>query len=176
MNEGFDLTNDDSAAHDVDSMARTHSVLPEDHLATTRLPPISPPPMRGPGGSQPPPSMLPQRQPRTSWWQALLTATFPPTPAPSAPTDERVVSRRIGLACGALSLVLLVIALGVGFRGVPSPFSSSPTVVAALVLARALMALGVLAFGYALLGIGERFFNAGRRDADRQTHRADGSL
>ena len=146
----------------------------EDKLLTTRLPPMTPPPMRPPSvppGAEASPSYGPVSatyrgdrrdtsippQPRTSWWKALLTATYPPPPS-IAPiqTDERVVRRRIGATCAGMAIGFVILALARGLRGVEPAFS--PTVAAAMVLARAIIAVGFLAFGYGLLRMAERFF------------------
>jgi len=156
-----------------DSEADLPTVMSEDKLLTTRLPPMTPPPMRPP--SVPPAaeaasasygpvsgtyrgdvSMPPQ--PRTSWWKALLTATSPP---PSnlvvpVPTDDRIVRRRIGATCTGMAIGFVILALALGLRGAEPAFS--PAVAAAMVVARAMISLGFLAFGYALLRMAERFF------------------
>jgi hypothetical protein len=145
-------------------------------LLTTRLPPITPPPMRPASvpPSSPPPSFAPSgmyrtgsagEQPRSSWWNALLTATFPP-PSIAAPaaTDERVMRRRIGATCAGMALGFVILALALGLRGAEPAYS--PAVAAALVIARAIVALGFLAFGYALLRMAERFFTGGSQGPD----------
>ena len=107
----------------------------EDKLLTTRLPPMTPPPMRPPSvppGAEASPSYGPVSatyrgdrrdtsippQPRTSWWKALLTATYPPPPS-IAPiqTDERVVRRRIGATCAGMAIGFAILALALGLRG-----------------------------------------------------------
>ena len=96
-------------------------------------------------------------QPRTSWWKALLTATSPPpSNVVSVPTDERVVRRRIGATCAGMAIGFVILALALGLRGAEPAFS--PAVAAAMVVARAMISLGFLAFGYALLRMAERFF------------------
>jgi hypothetical protein len=154
-----------------DSSHEMTADMPDDRLLTTRLPPITPPPIRPASvpPSSPPPSFAPSGtyraevrssvQPRPSWWQSLLTATFPPTsyaPYPSAPTDERVLRRRVGATCAGMALGFVILALALGLRSVEPSYS--PVVSAALVLSRSLVALGFLAFGHSLLRMAERFF------------------
>jgi hypothetical protein len=138
----------------------------DDRLLTTRLPPMTPPPMRP---ASVPPSAIPSfapsgtyrsdAGPRTSWWQALLTATFPPpsvAPAASAATDDRVFRRRIGATCAGMALGFVILALALGLRGAEPAYT--PVVSAALIVARSIVALGFLAFGHSLLRMAERFF------------------
>ena len=178
-------------SHDVDIGGRHAPGTSDDRLATTRLPALAPPPRPHRTGSTPPPpsvvvagqSAMPMGAPaymatgadgmgrpamsssvqaRPAWWKTLLASSFPPPPALS-PVVDRILEKRIGLASAALSLVLLVFALAVGLRGAPPLSARSPMVDAALVLARALMGLGLLGFGIALLGVGARFFLGGSR-------------
>jgi hypothetical protein len=142
----------------------------DDRLLTTRLPPITPPPLRPPSV---PPSAMPTQppfapsgtyrtevQPTNSWWRALLTATFPPPAMPSiappvnAEERERVLRRRIGATCAGMAIGFVILALALGLRGAEPAYSAA--VSAALVLSRSLVALGFLAFGYALLRMAER--------------------
>jgi hypothetical protein len=142
----------------------------DDLLLTKRLPPITPPPLMRPSSVPPPrgaftasgtfPTDASGPQSRPSWWQALLTATFPPPSlAPAPPTDARVLRRRIGATCAGMAVGFVILALALGLRGVEPSYS--PTVSAALILARALVALGFLGFGYGLLRMAERLFTAG---------------
>jgi hypothetical protein len=145
----------------------------DDRLLTRRLPPITPPPPRAASvpPSSPPPALAPSGtyatsgppQPRTSWWNALLAATFPPPSfapvAPVAVTDERVMRRRIGATCAGMAVGFVILALALGLRGSEPAFS--PTVGAALVISRALVALGFLGFGYGLLRMAERLLTGG---------------
>jgi hypothetical protein len=172
MNEAhIDLTAQDSSQEVTDAA--------DDRLLTRRLPPMTPPPPRAasvPPSSPPPPfapsGMYPSSgagsagttvQPRTSWWQSLLTATAPPpSMAPALPADERVLKRRIGATCAGMALGFVILALALGLRGAEAAYS--PTVTAALVLGRSLVAVGFLAFGYGLLRMAERLISGG---ADR---------
>jgi hypothetical protein len=173
-------------------MPTVMSDLPDEKLTSARLPPMTPPPMRPP--SVPPaaeasplyaqeaaPSYPPATssyapvsgtyrgdtsgppQPRTSWWKALLTATYPPPASAPAPTDERVIRRRIGATCAGMAIGFVILALALGLRGAEPAFS--PMVAAAMVLGRAVIAVGFLAFGYGLLRMAERFFTTRSSDA-----------
>jgi hypothetical protein len=140
----------------------------DDLLLTKRLPPITPPPMR-PSSAPPPggaftasgtfPTEIAGPQSRPSWWQALLSVTSAPPSLSPAPTDERVLRRRIGATCAGMAIGFVILALALGLRGVEPSYS--PTVSAALILARALVALGFLGFGYGLLRMAERLFSRG---------------
>jgi hypothetical protein len=63
-------------------------------------------------------------------------------------------------------LILCIAALLVGFSGPPSDSSLSQSVLAAVVVARALMGLGMLGVGAVLLRIGERWFRLGHDPRD----------
>jgi hypothetical protein len=169
MNEAqIDLTSPDSSQQEV-------TQAEDDRLLTHRLPPMTPPPPRVASvpPSSPPPALAPSGtylaggslppQPRTSWWNALLTATFPPPSlAPAPPVDERVLRRRIGATCAGMALGFVILALALGLRGAEPAFS--PTVGAALVISRALVALGFLGFGHGLLRMAERLFTTAGTD------------
>jgi hypothetical protein len=164
------------------------SDVPEDRLLTTRLPPISPPhyhyssappaSLDSPLSRLPPvplaPPSAPYRaqdisappQPKPSWWRTLLTATVPPPPVSVATsaTDEGVVRRRIAATCAGMALGFVILSLALGLRGAdPSPV---PIIGAALVIARAAVSLGFLAFGHALLRMSERFLTGRSNDAN----------
>jgi hypothetical protein len=164
MNEAkIDLSAQDSSQEVAEDAA-------DDRLLTRRLPPMTPPPPRVTSvpPSSPPPAFAPSGtypanatggpQPRPSWLHALLTATFPP-PAAAAPTDEGVMKRRIGATCAGMALGFVILALALGLRGVEPAYT--PAVSAALVIARAMIALGFLGFGYGLLGMAERLLTSG---------------
>jgi hypothetical protein len=57
-----------------------------------------------------------------------------------------------------LAFAFVVLALAVGLRAIPIRPALSPIEAAALVLARAVVALGLFAFGHTLLRMAERFF------------------
>lgn len=128
-------------------------VPPEDHLATTRLPALAPPPRPSRRTSQPP--MPPLAEPKTSWWRALLASTLgPPSPGITA-GDARTVDLRISAICAGAALVLFLVALGVGLAGAPS---QTPAIAVAVVAARSVLALGLLGVAFSLLRMAERFF------------------
>jgi hypothetical protein len=136
----------------------------DDRLLTTRLPPMTPPPLRPASvpPSSPPPPFAPSGTyrsdtgPRSSWWRALLTATFPPQAVAPAPTDDRVFRKRLGATCAGMALGFVILALALGLRGVEPAYT--PVVSAALIVSRSFVALGFLAFGHSLLRMAERFF------------------
>jgi hypothetical protein len=104
------------------------------------------------------PSEAPAPLPRTSWWRSLIAATM----APPAHEDENA-DRRVGKAFVGLALGFALVALLVGLRSAPA---DSPAVAVAMVTSRTVVALGLLAFGYALLRMGERLLAP--RSARRQ--------
>jgi hypothetical protein len=176
MNEArIDLTSQDST-QEVDAV--------DDRLLTRRLPPMTPPPPRAtsvPPPSASPPSLAPSgtypansagiTQPRTSWWNALLTKTFPPPSlAPAPPTDERVLRRRLGATCGGMALGFVILGLALGLRGAEAAYT--PMVTAALVLGRSVLAVGFLGFGYGLLRMAERLLTSIADRAGRSSDQA----
>jgi hypothetical protein len=164
MNEArIDLTAQDST-QEVDAV--------DDRLLTRRLPPLTPPPPRvaSVAPSSPPPALAPSgtypansaayAPSRPSWWRALMTSTFPPPSlAPAAPTDERVLKRRIGATCAGMAIGFVILALALALRGAEAAYN--PTVTAALVLGRSVVAVGFLGFGYGLLSMAERLITGG---------------
>jgi hypothetical protein len=157
----------------------------DDRLPTTRLPPIAPPPLRAPSVPPPPPlsfapPVLSSREtptvppqsgrpttegagrlavdavagPKPSWFRALLTTTSPPP----APVDAR---RTVVLGCVLAACAFAVIALVFAFRSVPYLDTMQPVVAAAVVLTRAILAIGAGALTYGLLRIAERISTAG---------------
>jgi len=87
---------------------------------------------------------------------------MPPSGGLSADvTAERLSRRRLGAACAVVGAVLVVVAFFVGLAGPPTDVWGSPNVLAAIVLARALMGLGMLGVGVVLLRMGERWFTLG---------------
>jgi hypothetical protein len=173
----FDLTGDESD-RDVERRSRSSAIPPEDHLQTTRLPAISPPPASLfsssppsaviavaprlpsfdplPGDSTAPPSSVTEPPAgKPSWLRGLLTATFPPPSTDAFVADERVQRRRAGSVAAILSLVMVITSLVVGLRAAPP---AEPSVAATTVACRAAVALGILAFAAALLRAAERLF------------------
>ena len=58
-----------------------------------------------------------------------------------------------------MAIGFVILALALGLRGAEAAFS--PTISAALVLGRSLVAVGFLGFGYGLLSMAERLFTSG---------------
>jgi hypothetical protein len=150
----------------------------EDRLATSRLqahvlPPapggrpqvspqvLVPPPRQSyPTGAASPGGMLypsepPKALPRTSWWRALIASTLSP------PAAEEQAGRRMGTFTIGTALVFALTSLVVGLRG--SPEAPSASIAIALVVARGALALGLLAFSFALLRVGERLLSPADR-------------
>jgi hypothetical protein len=174
MNEGLMNLVDDDSSRDIPQQGHAE---PEDHLATTRLPHelgfrhagipagpagrplgapqvVVPPPRQSyPTGAASPggmlyPSEAPAALPRTSWWRSLIASTISPS------ATEEAAGRRMGTFTIGTALVFALTALVVGLRGAPD--AASPAIAVALVAARGALALGLLAFSYALLRMGER--------------------
>jgi hypothetical protein len=178
-------TTDSDLDHDLDQDAG------EEHLATVRvaaLPPVPRPPQSKrisvppPLPSMPPPSagngaglagsraeLRSAERPRPSWLHSLLASTLPP-PAPTAAevAAERIRQRLVAAVCAVVAFGLIITALFVGLGGPPADSGLSSSVLAAVVVARALMGVGLLGTGVALLLMGERWFvlgSGGRRDS-----------
>ncbi len=193
-------TEDSTTDAEVSAQVPPHSEPePDDeHLATMRvasLPPMPRPPQAKrisfpPPLPSAPPSIAangapvaaaglqrndlrPSSQPRPSWLHSLLASTLPPPgPEHAALAAEHLNQRRLGATCIAGALILCIVALIVGFSGPPADSSLSQSVLAAVVVARALMGLGMLGVGAVLLRIGERWFTLGldRRDPLDASH------
>jgi hypothetical protein len=178
--------------------------LVDDHLVTTRLPPLprpplparvasAPPPLHSPvfapapgaapgaGAILPPgthPGPLPQGGPsaaatadsRSSWWRALLQSTRAAATQDVSPPSS-VVQVRVAASSAALAVVTIPIAMVIGLRDAPSDILVPQTVSAAVVIARALVAVGLIAFSVALLQIAERLFATGKSGARRDESR-----
>jgi hypothetical protein len=120
-------------------------------------------PMGGnaPGGlypSEPPPPL-----PRTSWWRSLIASTVAPGPG----TEEESADRRIGKTCLGMAFGFALLALLVGLRGAPAEPSA---VAVAIVTSRTVVALGLIAFGYGALRVGERFFTPRSKAIESVSH------
>jgi hypothetical protein len=145
-----------------------------DDLKTTRLPPLTPlTPLPPPAANLRPlphpvppavrlsssgESRLPAQKP--SWLRALLVSTFPsPTTAGRAPSggraDAPIRAQTAGAVYAGLGIVFAVASLVTGLRGAPSE-TLAPGVAAALVIARALIALGAGALSFAMFRQAER--------------------
>jgi hypothetical protein len=145
-----------------------------DELKTTRLPPLSPPPpavsSMPPLPSFPPPAMTPtftlnegpprhEAEPasKPSWLRALLTSTFPPpSPERAAGAKAPVSTTAAGTIFAVLGLVFAAVSLVTGLKGAPSDPTVAPIVSAALVIARALVALGAGALCFGMFRQAER--------------------
>ena len=175
MTEGLINLVDDDSSHDVQG--------DEERLPTSRFPPSGPTPagrrsfpahVAGPMGAPGPvglvvpparqsypmggnapgglyPSEPPASLPRTSWWRSLIASTVAPGPESS---EEENADRRIGKTCLGMAFGFALLALLVGLRAAPA---EPPPVAVAIVTSRTLIALGLIAFGYAALRVGERF-------------------
>jgi hypothetical protein len=185
MNEGNAEFLDPDLLKDAEATNQVPALASDAHeLKTTRLPTISspPPPVSNvPLPSFPPPEVAPsfsgtvevaqsvqsvqpvmdrqQGEPagKPSWLRGLLTTTFPPppdterTPRADAPIGANVA----GTIFAALGMFFALIALVMGLRGAPMD-PVAPIVAAALVLGRALVALGAGALSFAMFRQAER--------------------
>jgi hypothetical protein len=149
-----------------------------DELMTMRLPPATPPPppmhvattsTQPLPASFPPPARVPaigdgvayyRSAPpaanRPTWLRALLDSTFPLPTATPDPNARRMTRRMVGAACVGLALTFALVAMVTGLRGAPDGSTMAPAVAAALVIARALVAIGAGAFSFGLLRMAER--------------------
>jgi len=147
----------------------------DEHLPTTRLPPVTSPPVSR--------SVRPAAPLAPSTPHAPTAEREPPHPAPSRPSSlparalspaesaanwERIVRRSIGGVGGGLGLALVVagLVLGVilGLGGIPTD-GSSASVAVALVMMRGVIILAMLAFGSGLILFATRLL-LGRELAD----------
>jgi hypothetical protein len=149
-----------------------------DELKTTRLPPASPPPpavaAEVPLPSFPPPPDAPvfpgtvdvaqpttERQPteppgKPSWLRGLLTTTFPlPDTQRNPRADAPIGANVAGTVFAVLGLVFSLVALVTGLRGAPMD-PVAPVVAAAMVLGRAVVAIGAGAISVAMFRAAER--------------------
>jgi hypothetical protein len=97
---------------------------------------------------------------RTSFWRAALRSSGWAW-APDA-VRRGALEFPIAVSSAALALVTFAFAMFIGLAA-PSKASIAPTVSAAVVIARALIALGLMAFSVVLLWIGERRLTAHSR-------------
>jgi hypothetical protein len=158
----------------------------DDHLATVRvasLPPMPrPPPSKrisfppplppaspaiaangvAPVASATRPDVRLPPQPRSSWLHSLLASTLPPPGEPNAALAAALLNqRRLGAACVGLAVILCIAAFVVGLGGPPADSPLSQSVLAAVVVARAIMGVGMLGAGLVLLRTGERWLTHG---------------
>ena len=181
MSEGTGDFLDSELLNDAEATNQRPALSPEaDELKTTQLPPLTPPPPP-PAASMPPlppvtfpqthaptfaldegttryRSEPPQATPKPSWLRALLTTTFPPPSTVRAPAAAAapITARTAGTLFAVMGLVFAVVALVSGLRGVPSDAGVAPAVAAALVITRALVALGAGALSFAMFRQAER--------------------
>src|SRR5581483_9184894 len=188
MTEGLINLVDDDSSHDVQGAHdREQDEQHEERLPTSRFPSSGPSPTArrafpahaahagGPGGAPSPvgvvvppprqsypmggnapgglyPSEPPAPLPRTSWWRSLIASTVSPGPDG---VEEDSADRRIGKTCLGMAFGFALLSLLVGLRAAPA---EPPAVAVAIVTSRTLIALGLIAFGYAAMRVGERFF------------------
>jgi hypothetical protein len=152
----------------------------DEHLPTTKLPPLpAPPPILRRSGAPPPggvtssappaaqaldatvPAIAPPLGGSPSFWRDVASAVSRRGEGVTRGPDVSVLERSVGAVCGGFGLALFFLALGVGLRSSPPEVASQPVVVAATVIARAAIACGMLGFGFGLLRVGERLL-AGR--------------
>src|SRR5260370_36888053 len=83
---------DESTVENLDPVHGSRGI-PDDHLATTRLPPLprSPPISPGSQGQFSHPLGQASPQPKGSWWRALIASTLPPPNRSALPVDLRIV-------------------------------------------------------------------------------------
>jgi hypothetical protein len=86
----------------------------------------------------------------------LLDSTFPMPTATPDPQARRMARRTAGAVCVGLALAFALVAMITGLRGAPDDPSLVPATAAALVIARALVAIGAGAFSFGLLRMAER--------------------
>jgi hypothetical protein len=176
MTEGLINLVDDDSSRDVQGTVGTPG---EDHMETSRFTAqvprpgstrqpsvpqalvVPPPRSSSPTGAIPQgglyPSEPPAALPRTSWWRSLIASTL----APTAPEGE-ASAQLTGRICLGFALFFSLTALFAGLRGAPLD-ASAPSVAVAVVVARVVLALGLLAFAHTLVRMGERFLRTGAR-------------
>ena len=166
MNEAKTHVNRDDQSTTVENFdaERAPRAVPDDHLATTRLPPLPRAAPINAGSHASPQPLAPAPQPpKGNWWRALIASTLPPPDRFPAAVDPRFVDRALALLCGATGLFLVLVAMIIGLREAPAQSLVPAGVAAVVVIARALFALAVLAFAAMLLRMAERFLAAGRQ-------------
>ncbi len=181
--------------------AENGSVTAEEHLPTTRLPPIAPPPR---ARSVPPaagplestfgpestdeltrvrtPSYAPPTLPRTGWstFFARLSQRVAKVMrgrgarVASHAASHADLGRTLGAACAALGGALALVALVAGMRGAPS--DASAIVAASTILGHAIVSAALLGFSLGMIFLGERMYS-GRtfRSHDRSQDDASSS-
>jgi hypothetical protein len=102
--------------------------------------------------SEPPPAAAP----RPSWIKSLLVTSFPPPGVAPSPDQVRLTRRAAGAVLAILGLAAAVVALVTGLRGIPDDPQTPETVVVAVLLARALIAVGAGTFSFAMFRMTEK--------------------
>lgn len=177
MDQGNTEFLDPDLLKDAEATAQRPALSASDEpLATAAIPPLAvpfvPPPVPPAVRASAPPraaadpslgepttryrSELPPASKRPSWLRTLLTTTFPPPAALPGEQSAAVLRRRVIVACIGFAIVFAAMALVTAFRAPPPEGALSPVVVAAVVLGRALVAIGAGAFSYGLLRMAER--------------------
>ncbi|MDP9148326.1 MAG: hypothetical protein M3O36_00075 [Myxococcota bacterium] len=167
------------------------SLVAEEHLPTTRLPPIAPPPRprsvppaAGPGESEfgpestdeltrvRTPSYAPPTLPRTGWSTFVASLSQRAQRigkvmrGPRA-SGHRDMGRAFGAASAALGGALALVALVSGMRGAPA--DASAVVAASTILGHAIVSAALLGFSLGLIFLGERIYfrrASGSHDAE----------
>jgi hypothetical protein len=157
------------------SQSSAKAAAADDHLPTTRLPPLPAPPSQSPGrgaatgspsgGPPPPPSRpsLPASEPPVSlpmtrgprlwrhWTDAFASLFHGPG------SDVRThAGHPMAFVSTVIGLTLVVLGIAQGLRSVPVSSTFEPVVIASLVIARALAGLGMVILGVWFLRLGER--------------------
>ncbi len=101
--------------------------------------------------SEPPPPAA-----RPSWIKSLLVTSFPPPGVTPSPDQVRLTKRALGAVLALLGLAAAVVALVTGLRGIPEDPQTPETVVVAVLLARALIAVGAGVFSFAMFRMTEK--------------------
>lgn len=99
---------------------------------------------------------------RPSWIKSLLVTSFPPPGITPSPDQVRLTKRTVGAVLAVLGLAAAVVALVTGLRGIPDDPSTPETVVVAVLLARALIAVGAGTFSFAMFRMTEKLVTDGR--------------
>jgi hypothetical protein len=106
--------------------------------------------------AQPQAAIAPAARPAKPSWLRALLATMS-GPAAEGHASKGLINPHVaGIVFASLGLVFAGVALVTGLRGAPSDATMAPAVAAALVLARALVALGAGALSFGMLRQAER--------------------
>jgi hypothetical protein len=146
----------------------------DERLATIRLPPVPRPPQASRVSVSPPSSGLGNGTssvpttggsipPAKNWLQSLIGPSHGLTPWAA----ERLNRRRLAAASALIAFALVIAALFIGLSAPPVDSVLPSMVLAAMVIGRALVALGMLWAALGLLTMGERWLTLGvttRRD------------